>query len=948
MASNSGTIATAYVQVMPSMQGVKAELSKGFGGSADSVGKEAGTRLVGALKKVLIAAGIGAFVGKIIKGSLSEGAKLQQSYLGGIDTLYGNAADAVRKYADAAAKAGISANDYAEQAVSFGASLKKAFGGDVTKAAEAANAAIMDMADNSAKMGTDITSVQMAYQGFAKQNYTMLDNLKIGYGGTKEEMQRLLKDAQKLTGVKYNIDNLGDVYAAIHAIQGDLGLTGVAAQEASTTFSGSFEAMKASAANLFGAMALGQNVEPAMQQLIESAKTFIGGNLIPMLSTIGTSVAVALKEAMPAIMQWLRELPGYLQDIIPDMIRGGGDIINAIVSGITGKESDIGTKISEALIDALKAVKEFAKMIGDAWNSLSPQMQDFILKMGFVLLAVKPLLPIGKILFSSIKLIGGGIAGLVGKLFSLGSAAPAISGTGGALASLAQNAVGLVAVGAGILLASAGFYLLSQAAIQIAAAGAPAAIAMGLMVGAIAGLAIGAAILAPALAAGAVGLVAFGAGIMLVGVGAFLASAGLMLISMALPGIVAYGAAGAGSILMMSGAILVFSASAFVAAAASIMLGAGLLIAGVGAITAGVGFMILGVGAAIAGAGLAIVGAMSMLAGAGLMLVGPMSMLAGAGLMMLGAGAIVAGAGMLLLLAGAIAGGAALLVFGAGVVVAGAGSLVLAAGLLLVGSQMSSIAKNASTAAKSLVDMVTSIDVVKEGLSTLKDKAGSAIKGFLSIFKSASPSLTSAAQTMMTGFTTSIIMGTTAASTALTGAMSGMASAAKSGCNNISNAFGSLQNDISNKMNAAVRSVKSGVSDMERAFSNAKFSMKRNIELPHFKMSGKFDAQTNSVPSISVSWYKSGGILTKPTLFGAMGGKLLGGGEAGHEAVLPIDLLKDYMRDVLAEDADHSSEGNVVNLYIDGIKYNTDDYIDSSINNFVTDMIRKGRMYGGK
>ena len=231
---------------------------------------------------------------KGLKAAMSEGAKLQQSYLGGLDTLYGSAANQARKFAREAASAGISMNDYSEQAVSFGAALKNAYGGNTQKAMKAANKAILDMADNSAKMGTDITSVQMAYQGFAKQNYTMLDNLKLGYGGTKTEMERLLADAEKLSGQTYSIDNLGDVYDAIHVIQGELGLTGVAAAEASETFSGSFNAMKASAANFFGSLALGQGVQPAMKQLVTSASTFLFKNLIPMIGKVIKSLPAAV------------------------------------------------------------------------------------------------------------------------------------------------------------------------------------------------------------------------------------------------------------------------------------------------------------------------------------------------------------------------------------------------------------------------------------------------------------------------------------------------------------------------------------------------------------------------------------------------------------------------------------------------------------------------------
>lgn len=171
------TVGTAYVQIVPSAKGIGGSISSMLSGEATSAGTAAGGSIAGAIKGVLLKAGIGIAITKGIKASMSEGAALQQSYLGGLDTLYGEAAEAARNYAREAAAAGISMNSYSEQAVSFGAALKNAYGGDTTKAIKTANTAITDMADNSAKMGTDIESVQMAYQGFAKQNYTMLDNL---------------------------------------------------------------------------------------------------------------------------------------------------------------------------------------------------------------------------------------------------------------------------------------------------------------------------------------------------------------------------------------------------------------------------------------------------------------------------------------------------------------------------------------------------------------------------------------------------------------------------------------------------------------------------------------------------------------------------------------------------------------------------------------------------
>ena len=202
----AGTLGDAYVNIIPKAPGISNEIEDLISGGAEAGGKAAGGKvgsgLLGTLGKVVSVAA----VGKIVKDAFSAGGNLEQSF-GGLETIYGKAADGAKQFALEAASAGISANSYAEQAVSFGAALKQAFKGDTTKAMKAANTAIMDMADNSAKMGTDISSIQTAYQGFAKQNYTMLDNLKLGYGGTKQEMQRLLADAQKLSGVKYNINN---------------------------------------------------------------------------------------------------------------------------------------------------------------------------------------------------------------------------------------------------------------------------------------------------------------------------------------------------------------------------------------------------------------------------------------------------------------------------------------------------------------------------------------------------------------------------------------------------------------------------------------------------------------------------------------------------------------------------------------------------------------------
>ena len=415
----------AFVQIVPSAKGISGSISKELGGEAGSAGKSAGLNIVGAIKGVIAAAGIGT----ALKAALEAGGNLQQSF-GGLDTLYGDAADAAKKYAVEAAQAGISANSYAEQAVSFGAALKGAFGGDTAKAAEAANTAIMDMADNAAKMGTPIENIQTAYQGFAKQNYTMLDNLALGYGGTKTEMERLLADATKLSGVEYNIDNLGDVYDAIHVIQGDIGLTGVAAEEASTTFTGSLGAMKAAGENLLANIALGEDIGPALDTLGETVQTFAFNNLFPMIGNIIQSLPGLLSGVSGFVIQALNQISTKA----PEIAKNGIEVTKALIQGIV-----------EALPYLVEAAVNLAMELGKAlietdWGAIGNDMLNSLgsaldLAAGEIfgsdtsiidgiLNGISTALP--KILDSAVNIISSLVNGLLSSLPSLISTASSL------------------------------------------------------------------------------------------------------------------------------------------------------------------------------------------------------------------------------------------------------------------------------------------------------------------------------------------------------------------------------------------------------------------------------------------------------------------------------------------------------------------------------------------
>lgn len=323
-------LASAYVQIIPSAKGIKGAITQQLGGEATSAGTSAGesfgSNLVGKLKTVIAAAGIG----KVLHDAISQGANLQQS-IGGIETLFKDSADTVKKYADEAYKtAGMSANEYMETVTGFSASLLQGLGGDTAAAADIANTALIDMSDNANKMGTDMESIKNAYSGFAKQNYTMLDNLKLGYGGTKTEMERLLADAEKISGVKYDISNLSDVYQAIHVIQGELDITGTTAKEASSTLSGSLSSMKAAFTNVLGNLALGEDIGPALEALGETVFTFLTDNLFPMVGNIISSAPELLSSAMSMMIQGLNIAANNADEIV----QMGIDVITELVTGL--------------------------------------------------------------------------------------------------------------------------------------------------------------------------------------------------------------------------------------------------------------------------------------------------------------------------------------------------------------------------------------------------------------------------------------------------------------------------------------------------------------------------------------------------------------------------------------------------------------------------------------
>lgn len=276
-----------------------------------------------------------------------EGYAQYEQLVGGVETLFKTSSDAVMKYAENAYKtSGMSANQYMETVTSFSASLIQSLDGDTAKAAEIGNMAITDMSDNANKMGTSIEMLQHSYSGFAKQNFTMLDNLKLGYGGTKTEMERLLKDAQALSGVKYDISSYADIVEAIHVVQTEMGITGTTAKEAATTIQGSLSMMKGAWQNLVVGMAdENANMEVLINNFVEST-ALAAQNLLPRIEQTLAGIGQLITEMAPIIAE---ALPQLVEAVLPAIITAGVSLIAALTSAIITALPALGTALMSAL-----------------------------------------------------------------------------------------------------------------------------------------------------------------------------------------------------------------------------------------------------------------------------------------------------------------------------------------------------------------------------------------------------------------------------------------------------------------------------------------------------------------------------------------------------------------------------------------------------------------------
>lgn len=346
-----------------------------------------------------------------------QGFAEQEQLIGGVDTLFRESSAQVQRYANEAYKtAGLSANQYMETVTSFSASLLQSLGGDTKAAAEKADQAITDMSDNANKMGTDMQSIQNAYQGFAKANYTMLDNLKLGYGGTKEEMQRLLTDAEKLSGVKYDLSSYADIVDAIHVVQTEMGITGTTAAEAATTIEGSANAMKSAWSNLITGMS-NENLDlgKLVQNVIDSVKSF-ADNLIPRLQIMLPRFVQGLTQLISSMIPYVAPA---LELLLPPLVEGLGGLVSGIVQALPAAVEAISAVIPmlvqqltillpQIVSAGVSIIASLAEGIGDNLPALIPAAVDAIIEVASGLVA-----NVDKIIIAAGQLIGGLTQGLI-------------------------------------------------------------------------------------------------------------------------------------------------------------------------------------------------------------------------------------------------------------------------------------------------------------------------------------------------------------------------------------------------------------------------------------------------------------------------------------------------------------------------------------------------------
>lgn len=476
------TAKTKATELFKSLKNVAGVTFDKVTGGIKNIATQAGKATVAAGKGLAkgIGVGVGA-AGAAIGGLVTQSVQAYADYeqlTGGVETLFKDSAPEVQKYANNAYKtAGLSANEYMETVTSFSASLLQSVGGDTAKAASKADVAITDMSDNANKMGSDIETLKTAYGGFAKGQFTLLDNLKLGYGGTKEEMQRLLTDAQKISGVKYDISSYADIVDAIHVVQTEMGITGTTAKEAEQTISGSLAGMKSAWGNLLTSLVQGgDSFDQNVANLISSVKTF-AGNVMPVAKSALSGIVTLIDELAPVI---IAELPSLISELLPQIVNAGMQLMQVLMDTIgnnTGMISSMAvqlitsfaqfilTSVPQLITTGMQLLLSLVQGISQQLPTLIPMAIQAITTLVTGLIGMLP-----QLISAGIELLVALVHGIVQSLPQLIPAGiqavlALINGLVGAVPQLIQAALGLVPVIVDALIQN--LPLLIQGGIQI-------------------------------------------------------------------------------------------------------------------------------------------------------------------------------------------------------------------------------------------------------------------------------------------------------------------------------------------------------------------------------------------------------------------------------------------------------------------------------------------------
>lgn len=863
--------------------------------AAENTASKFSTKLkrgIGVMAKATAAAVGAAAAGAaaLTKQAVSAYANYEQ-LVGGVETLFGaKGATSVQEYADMVGKAvdevgdeftllmeaqdlalenasnayetaGMSANDYMQTMTSFAASLKQSTSDNV-EAAQVADMAMRDMSDNANKMGTSMESIQNAYQGFAKQNYMMLDNLKLGYGGTKTEMERLLADAEKIheetTGevTHYDINNLADVYNAIHDVQENLGITGTTAKEAMHTIEGSAKMTKAAWQNVLTAMAGGGDLEKAFDGLItgifgregdagsgllnqiiptvEKALSGIGTVIEKLAPQIQSNLPSLLTTVLPALVTAATALVESFIKVLPDLL---GTIIPAAITAITDTLPTLIAALPEMLTKIVTALVDAIPIILDAIPEIISAVKEALSNVDFAALGKQIMESLGKALEGNGGLILGAITAIFGgKLLK----ASISKGFGSLLGGLGKSGGGLKSLGSSL------------------AASGPAVLEFSV------------AILAVATAIRIVGPYLDELGEAIARIVESVGTAVSQIIANITPLV---------DVIMSNMAIIIATigealppiidsvTNGITSIVDSVTTGVSSIIDSISGLAESVGSSIATINESIGDTFTALGDAIS--------------------------GIIDSISNGLSKVLDSVAG--IIDSFGEAALNAGNGVAVMADAIIRLTNETGA------------VDLGATLAAVATGITSIK---------------SSSENLGGAAENLNT----------------LSDALKGVGNAIRAVKKELTTAWPLKQ--IESTMQAAITVIEEQVNKLKAIFENTTFKFNQNIALPHFSMSGTFNAETGEVPSVSVKWYRSayemGAYFNSPALIGV-------GDAARPELLVGKDVLFNDISKAVAEVTPASNQ--VINVYIDGIKYNTDEYIDASVVDFVETMVRKNKMY---